>query len=86
MRADLRLGQIRSGQMKKNPPRSESDNLKIHISEIITALLNPAWPSSNWTFRIVCVYFFFNVTVHFAATLYRLVGLFGTVHNTVSDS
>ena len=39
MRADLRLGQIRSGQMKKDPPRSESDPLKIHISEIITALV-----------------------------------------------
>ena len=39
MRADLRLGQIRSGQMKKDPPRSESDPLKVHISEIITALL-----------------------------------------------
>ena len=38
MRADLRLGQIRSGQMKKDPPRSESDPLKVHISEIITAL------------------------------------------------
>ena len=42
MRADLRLGQIRSGQMKKDPPRSESDPLKIHISEIITALLTSA--------------------------------------------
>ena len=39
MRADLRLGQIRSGQMKKYPPRSESDPLKVHISEIITALV-----------------------------------------------
>ena len=39
MRADLRLGQIRSGQMKKDPPRSESDPLKVHISEIITALI-----------------------------------------------
>ena len=39
MRADLRLGQIRSGQMKKDPPRSESDPLKVHISEIITALV-----------------------------------------------
>ena len=39
MRADLRLCQIRSGQMKKDPPRSESDPLKVHISEIITALL-----------------------------------------------
>ena len=39
MRADLRLGQIRSGQMKKDPPRSESDHLKVHISEIITALV-----------------------------------------------
>ena len=38
MRADLRLCQIRSGQMKKDPPRSESDPLKVHISEIITAL------------------------------------------------
>ena len=38
MQADVRLGQIRSGQMKKDPPRSESDPLKIHISEIITAL------------------------------------------------
>ena len=38
MRADLRLCQIRSGQMKKDPPRSESDHLKVHISEIITAL------------------------------------------------
>ena len=40
MRADLRLGQIRSGQMKKDPPRSGSDPLKVHISEIITALLS----------------------------------------------
>ena len=40
MRADLRLCQIRSGQMKKDPPRSESDPLKVHISEIITALVN----------------------------------------------
>ena len=39
MRADLRLCQIRSGQMKKDPPRSESDPLKVHISEIITALV-----------------------------------------------
>ncbi len=39
MRADLRLGQIRSGQMKKDPLRSESDHLKVHISEIITALV-----------------------------------------------
>ena len=38
MQADVRLGQIRSGQMKKDPPRSESDPLKVHISEIITAL------------------------------------------------
>ena len=45
MRADLRLGQIRSGQMKKDPPRSESDPLKIHISEIITALV--------WTPRLL---------------------------------
>ena len=29
--------------MKKDPPRSESDPLKIHISEIITALV----PQSN---------------------------------------
>ena len=39
MQADLRLGQIRSGQMKKDPTRSESDPLKVHISEIITALI-----------------------------------------------
>ena len=38
MRADLRLGQIRSGQMKKDLPISESGPLKVHISEIITAL------------------------------------------------
>ena len=38
MRGDLRLGQIRYGHMKKDPPKSESDPLKIHISEIITAL------------------------------------------------
>ena len=36
---DLRLGPIRSDQMKKDPPRSESDPLKVHISEIITALV-----------------------------------------------
>ena len=39
MQADLRLGQLRSGQMKNDPPRSESDQLKVNISEIITALV-----------------------------------------------
>ena len=49
MQADLRLGQIRSGQMKKDPPRSESDPLKVHISEIITALIaTPALVGLNW--------------------------------------
>ena len=47
MRADLRLCQIRSGQMKKDPPRSESDPLKVHISEIITALCPAAAPASR---------------------------------------
>ena len=47
MQADLRLVQIRSGQMKKDPPRSESDHLKIHISEIITALFTTSWVWEN---------------------------------------
>ena len=54
MQADLRLGQIRSGQMKKDPPRSESDPLKVHISEIITALVTRVKSKQKYSFPSFC--------------------------------
>ena len=43
MGSDVRLGQIRSDQMKKDPSRSEPDPLKVQISVFITAPGQLGW-------------------------------------------